>query len=505
MKINIPLASIAQIRAAELAALKAKPPLMQRAGEAVAREALALMKSHKAKRVLAMAGPGNNGGDAWVAAECLRRARIAVTVLDAATAKRTTTDPVAARARAAFVKAKGRVVTTWPTDQFTLIIDGLFGIGLTRAPDAKVIAIINACNVARTHGTHVLAIDLPSGLNAETGVAATPGIVATRTITFIAAKPGLYTAAGPDVAGEVRVETLGIAPVPTDGELLTREAMAALIPMRRRNTHKGTYGQVGIIGGSEGMVGAAVLAARAALQLGAGKVTLGIFDTARPPVDTLHPELMVADARHVARDETIDTFAIGMGLGSTNTASVLHALKQARAAVVDADALNAMATNSSIRAAFQAKAAENARQMATFIITPHPGEAAGLLGVTTSDVQGDRVSAALKLASTFCSVVVLKGAGSVIAHPNGHYAINPTGNPGMASGGMGDALAGMLAALLAQGLSAWDAARLGVYLHGAAADAACHHGMGPIGLTASEVIFEARTLLNSGLDDGHED
>jgi hydroxyethylthiazole kinase-like uncharacterized protein yjeF len=194
-----------------------------------------------------------------------------------------------------------------------------------------------------------------------------------------------------------------------------------------------------------------------------------------------------------------------MGMGETGAASLLGLLSLDRPMVIDADALNAIESNPSIRAAFETKKTEAARPCLPFIFTPHPGEAANLLGKSSAEVQADRIGTALAIAQQFAGVVVLKGAGTVVAHPDGRYVINTTGNPGMASGGTGDALSGMLAAFLAIGLEAWDAARLGVYLHGAAGDAAVHHGMGPHGLTASDVIFESRTLLNSGLEDHHDD
>jgi ADP-dependent NAD(P)H-hydrate dehydratase / NAD(P)H-hydrate epimerase len=315
----------------------------------------------------------------------------------------------------------------------------------------------------------------------------------------------LHTADGRDHAGKVSVETLSIAAQPSQISLLIQTEAAALIPRRRANSHKGSYGNVGIIGGTEGMAGAAVLAARAALSMGPGKVFLGLFDKDRPAYDVLNPEIMLRDARDLAKDDTMSAFAIGMGAGETGMASIMSLLALNKPLVVDADALNAIASNPSIRAAFQAKKAENAHPTLPFIFTPHPGEAARLLDVKTADIQANRLNAALKIAQTFQVVTILKGAGSIIAHPDGRVTINPTGNAGMASGGTGDALSGMLAAFLAIGLNTWDAARLGTYLHGAAGDAALHHGMGPHGLTASDIIFEARGLLNAGLTDEHDD
>lgn len=506
----IPLLRSSDIRAVESAHQNVAPSdsLMARAGAAIATHAAKWLRKHKAKHVLVLAGPGNNGGDAWAAAHELLKRKFAVRVLSLG--EQRFSDAAAATAAAAFAgsgKSKGEVIKTFPKDgQIDLVIDGLFGIGLARAPTGLFADVIEATNAARDEGNvHVLAIDVPSGLSADTGVAFAPCIDADTTITMIAAKPGLYTGDAPDHCGTVIVETLGIEAADARSGLLSREQVAALISPRRANSHKGDYGNVGIIGGAEGMTGAAVLAGRAALHMGPGKVFLGLFDKERPAYDALHPEIMIRDARVLAKDPDISAFAVGMGTGEAGAASLLSVLQSGKPLVVDADALNAIASNPSIRAAFQSKKAESSRPFLPFMFTPHPSEAARLLGVTTAEIQTDRVAAACRIAASFSAVCVLKGAGTVIADPTGRYAINPTGNPGMAAGGMGDALAGMLAAFLAQGMGVWDAACLGVYLHGAAADAACHHGMGPHGLTASEVIFEARTLLNSALDDPHDD
>ena len=269
-----------------------------------------------------------------------------------------------------------------------------------------------------------------------------------------------------------------------------------------------------IIGGAEGMVGAAVLAARAALFMGPGKVFLGIAAKDTPEYDPLNPEIMVRKADELIAMEGIDALAIGMGMGTDRTAPRLLAATLALnvPVVLDADALNLISTtpafaaavanevsNTSTGAVIKPKLAEMPHQRSTFILTPHPGEAARLLNVSVAHLEADRVTSALVLAKRFNAVVVLKGAGTIIATPEDRYFINTSGNPGMASGGMGDALSGMIASLLAQGLSALDAARLAVFLHGAAADACIAHGMAPHGLTASEVIFEARALLNAGL------
>ncbi len=497
---------VSTIRELEAAYVATHPgvSLMQRAGDAVAAAAVRILKRNKSNTVLVLAGPGNNGGDAWVAAQALRKAKLDVTVL--ALGEPQWTDAAAVAAHAAFVAGKSEVVKSWPKGKsFGVVIDGLFGIGLTKAPSGAFADVMRLCNAARAAGRcHVIAIDVPSGLNADTGIAFDPAIEADETITFIADKVGLYTGDGCDHAGEVSLNTLKLTLPASRASLLTRASVLPLIPRRRANSHKGSYGNVGIIGGAEGMTGAAVLAARAALHMGPGKVYLGLFDKDRPAFDLLHPEIMLRDAKVLVKDDTMTAFAVGMGMGETGAASLMALLLLDKPLVVDADALNAVSTNPSIRAAFEAKKAESARPCLPFIFTPHPGEAARLLGMQTADVQSDRPAAALALAAMFACVVVLKGAGTIVAHPDGRYVINTTGNPGMATGGTGDALAGMLAAFLAIGLDVWDASRLGVYLHGAAGDAALEHGMGPHGLTASEIIFEARALLNASFDHDHD-
>lgn len=504
----ISLFTVAEIRNFEAAFAAAHPkiPLMQRAGDAVAKKALSILKKSKSakKNILVLVGPGNNGGDAWIAAETLRQAKCHVTVLALGEQQPATASQ---KAIEAFAEANGEFIKSWPKKHtYNLVVDGLFGIGISKAPTGAFADVIRHCNRERMEGRFsVLSIDVPSGVNADTGVAFEPAIEADETITFIGAKPGLYTADGVDHAGAVTVESIGVTLTESTNKLLIRENVLPLIPHRRANSHKGSYGNVGIIGGAEGMAGAAVVAARAALHMGPGKVYLGLFDKDRPALDLLHPEMMLRDAKLLCKDENMTAFAVGMGMGETGTASLLGMLTLDKPMVIDADAISAISINPSIRAAFETKKAEIARPCLPFIFTPHPGEAAQLLGIKTVDVQSDRIAAARAIAAIFACVVVLKGAGTVIAKPDGQYVINTSGNPGMASGGMGDALSGMLAALLAMGLDVWDAARLGVYLHGAAADAALQHGMGPHGLTASDVIFEARLLLNSGLDHHHED
>ena len=488
-----PVLTLEQLRAVEARGARADPPLMERAGRATA-EMARRMAADTGARILVVAGPGNNGGDAWVAARHLLQAFHKVVLLHASGS-----DPRAAEARAAkaaFVGGKGEIVEAWPEGPApALIVDGLLGIGLLRDVDAKISALIDRMNAARAP---ILAIDVPSGLDASTGRIRGNAVRATRTITFIAHKPGLHTLDGPDRCGEVVLDDLGLAAEAREaarGELLAPKDVSGWLEPRKRNSHKGDFGTLGIVGGNRGMVGAALLAARTALLAGAGRVRAGLLAPDAPTVDPGYPELMLRSV-----DDTMDSDALVMGPGagrSPSSTSVSQfertllpaALASNKPVVLDADALNTVAFNDTLRA-------DLTRRAAPTIATPHPAEAARLLRRDTAEVQADRLDAALVLARSLKLNVVLKGAGSICASPDGSFAINTTGNPGLASGGTGDVLAGLIGALLAQGLDAPKALRYAVCLHGAAADTLVARGAGPIGLTASEIALECRRLMN---------
>lgn len=491
----LPLATSAEIRALEerVARGLSGPTLMQRAGRATAEAARALA-ADTGSAILVVAGPGNNGGDAWVAALHLRESFHRVTVLDYA--GREPKAPEAREARSRFLEAGGECVRAWPEGLHpALVIDGLLGIGLARDVDAGMAELVRRINGC---GAPVLAIDIPSGIASDTGCVHGAAVRATRTITFLAHKVGLHTAAALDHCGEVVLDDLGLdaallAGLP--GTLLTPASVRGWMPARPRDSHKGSFGTLGIVGGGKGMTGAAILAARAGLLAGAGKVFVGLLAPEAPAFDPVHPELMLRSV-----DDTIaaDVLVVGPGAGHSPSATSLSAFERStlpallglpKPLVVDADALNAIAVHDAMRDAL-------ASRRAPTILTPHPAEAARLLRTSTGEVQDDRRAAALALARTFKAEVVLKGAGSVCASPDGAWAINATGNPGLASGGTGDVLAGMIGALLCQGLPAREALRLAVCLHGAAADSCVARGLGPVGLTAGEVALEARALLN---------
>lgn len=486
-----PILLTADLRQIEQAALAGRnpAPLMERAGLAAA-ELARKLAGDSGRPVLILAGPGNNGGDALVVARHLRQWWFKVSVVCAGNPQQYSAD--AAAALQAWRKAGGEFVTEIPAAQdWALVIDGLFGIGLKRNPDGNYAALVEQVNAL---DVPVLALDIPSGLDADTGRVMGCAVQADHTITFIALKPGLLTLDGPDHCGVVHVADLGLAAevdAAAHGVLIGDDVLTHVLPPRPRNSHKGTYGSAGIIGGAHGMVGAALLAARAALKCGAGRVYAGLIAGDAPLVDAQQPELMLRPADAVLRLDHLSALAIGPGLGdSADVAEYLDwALEIAVPLVLDADALNQIASNAALKDKLK-------QRVTATILTPHPAEAARLLGCTTDEVQHDRVTAALRLARACNADVVLKGAGSICAWPDGHWAVNTSGNPGMASAGTGDVLTGVIVALLAQGVDQRHALTAGAHLHGAAADQLVKTGCGPIGLTAGEIIDAARALLN---------
>jgi len=479
------------IRRIESAAGAVSPTLMARAGEAAAALALQLVPQ-QGKDVLVLAGPGNNGGDAYEVAARLKAAFLRVAVVSPADAAKL--PPDAAEALRKWQAAGGETLATVPEGRhWSLVVDGLFGIGLTRAPEGAYAQLIDYANA---QSCPVLALDIPSGLASDSGRALGPAVRATHTITFIALKPGLLTLDGPDHCGALQVAALDLdvrGLLAPKGWIAEPATMRWVFKPRRREFHKGQAGSLGILGGAAGMVGAELLAGRAALRLGAGRVYVGLLDHDAPGVDLVAPELML---RHPddALGQSLDAIIVGPGLGQSERAEALvgAALASDMPCVLDADALNILADDSDLRTAC-------ARRRADTIITPHPGEAARLLQTRVAEVQADRLARARALAEHFNAHTVLKGNGSVLVATDGHWFINTTGNPGMASAGMGDTLSGFLGALLAQGYSGEAALVLGVHLHGAAADALVAQGVGPVGLTAGELIEPARRLWNGWL------
>ncbi|MBP9804040.1 MAG: NAD(P)H-hydrate dehydratase [Candidatus Accumulibacter sp.] len=496
--------SQALYRAADLRtieSLAAEQPLMERAGLAAAELATSLCRL-QGGALLILAGPGNNGGDAFVAARLLRERRFTVSLVFAGEIGRLPRDAAAACKR--FSDDGGSILESIPAGQrWALIVDGLFGIGLQRPLDGRYGELVGAANaLAARDRCPLLALDCPSGLDADTGKLCGASIRASHTLTFIAAKPGLHTADGPDHCGSIAVASLDLdaerLATPTARTIGTDLFVDCLRP-RARNSHKGSHGSAGILGGASSMVGAAFLAGRAALRLGSGRVYLGLLDRQAPAIDPLQPELMLRQPDALLA-VGLSALACGPGMGSSDEAKAL--IERASALdiplLLDADALNLVAGESRLQ---QAVVARYGRNSAT-LLTPHPTEAARLLACDTATVQADRGAAALQLAARYQAVVVLKGCGSVVATPAGGWFVNTTGNPGLASAGTGDVLSGFVVALLAQGWPPLEALLAAVHVHGAAADELVASGCGPLGLTAGEIIDSARACCNRWIAHG---
>ena len=503
------LYSVVQLRAIEQAAQAGLPPhaLMTRAGAAAADFALAILESAAAQdgaqrlphrwAVLVAAGPGNNGGDAFECAARLARHGCAVTVLVPAPNLAPGADHAAALA---LLRATDATLCGMPALEhmgarhWDLAIDGLFGIGLARAPEGDWAVVVDLLNALPAP---VLALDVPSGLDADTGavVGDGPCVRASHTITFIGNKPGLHTCDGRDHTGRVTVAALQIDPTlfgaPVARLSSCRIFASACLP-RGHNVHKGSFGDVQIIGGAPGMTGAAVLAGHAALKMGCGRVLLGFADAAQAPTLIAGlPELMCRDAATLEPSRAVQVVGPGLGTGDNAASLVAAACASDAPLVLDADGLNLVAATPALQALLMARAARTAPTL----LTPHPLEAARLLGIGAAQVQADRLGCAQRLSHLFGATVILKGSGSVIVHA-GHCWINPNGNAALATGGTGDVLAGICGALLAQGWRLPLAAIGAVWIHGAAADRLVAWGIGPIGATATEIIDAARAVFN---------
>ncbi|OFZ88326.1 MAG: bifunctional ADP-dependent (S)-NAD(P)H-hydrate dehydratase/NAD(P)H-hydrate epimerase [Betaproteobacteria bacterium RBG_16_64_18] len=486
-----PVYTTAQVRELEQAALRLPeaPRLMERAGLAAAQRARATMDDTM-RRVLVVAGPGNNGGDAFEVAVHLKQWFYRLTVVCPGDPTGLPGDAAAALAK--WTAAGGTIEASIPAGgRWDLVIDGLFGIGLQRPLDGSYAALVETINALHLP---VLALDIASGINADTGAVMGCAVQATRTISFIGLKPGLLTLDGPDHCGELQVDSLGLdaeALLPAQGRLLDASALPQALARRPANFHKGLAGTAAILGGAAGMVGAAVLAGRAALKCGAGRVHLALLTEHPLRVDYGQPELMLRAPDGILRSDEMTVIAAGPGMGTDEGAR--RALRQAMASpaalLLDADALNLVGEDPEL-------AESIANRQAATLLTPHPAEAGRLLGLSTRKVQEDRLAAALAIAKRYRAFAALKGNGTIVAAPDGRWWVNPTGNPGMAAAGMGDALTGLIAGLIAQGASPLDALLAGVWLHGTAGDAVAQANGGPLGVTASELIDRARSILN---------
>ena len=490
------LHTVDQLRAIERAALSALgisgPELMRRAASA----ALSSLRRHwpQVQHVCIHCGPGNNGGDGFLLGLLAREAGLQVDMVGLTASSHGD----AAVARAAWESAGGQVLV-WDEQavlpEAELHVDALYGIGLNRAPEAAPARLIEAINRS---ARPVLALDVPSGLDTDRGSCAAAAIRADVTVTFIAGKRGLHTGRAADHVGVLELATLGVpesvcTAVPADARLLSAESL----PPRDRYANKGNYGHVLVIGGDHGMAGAVHLAGESALRAGAGLVSVATRAAHVFALNAARPELMahgVDGPQALATQlDRASVLALGPGLGQAawGHALWLTALDANRPLVLDADGLNLLAR-------------EPRRFTAPTVLTPHPGEAGRLLGITTDEVEQDRFAAAREIARRHHAVVVLKGAGSLVADPDGRLDVCPWGNPGMASGGMGDLLTGIVAALLAQGCSAWQAAGLGAGLHARAGDRAARQG--ERGLLAGDLLAPVRALGNglTGYERDHD-
>lgn len=464
--------------------------LMARAGEAAWRCVLAHWP--QSQRIVVVCGPGNNGGDGYVLARhahaCGRDVRVVrlpghvpITLL-------------AKRACETYLASGGRIVEALDAQNVLadveLIVDAVFGIGLTRAPDAATTALIEAINA---QPAPVLALDVPSGVDARNGDVPGAAVNAQRTLQFIAGHRGLRTGSALEHVGSLELVTLDLPASVLDGSQVGAyacavDALQSMLPLRARNSHKGRNGHVLCIGGDHGGGGAVMLAADAALRCGAGLVSVATRSEHVPALLSHRPEIMahaVASAEDLkALLARVDVVAIGPGLGKSEWGrglfSAVMACEQPR--VVDADALNLLA--------------QTPRMLRLQdVLTPHPGEAARLLDCDTAEIQRDRFAAAHALCERYGAQVVLKGAGTIIASPDARPRVIDAGNPGMAVGGMGDLLTGCIAALLAQGLPPRDAASAGALLHASAGDAAARED-GERGLLPSDLLPWLRRLAN---------
>ena len=471
--------------------------LMERAGHAVADAAAEL--AGERGRVVVVCGAGNNGGDGYVAARLLREAGRTVRVVALVGAERLGPDARAVREhaeRAGVPVDGGGPRAPLPAGAGDVVVDAIFGTGLGRPPEGSFAEAIAAIEAARLAGARILAVDVPSGLSADTGHPLGPCVRADRTVTFAFAKRGLAVEPGLSLAGEVTVVDIGIPPeaarrVPTGCELLTEAEARALVPARARDAHKGDAGRLLVVAGSPGKTGAAHLALTGALRGGAGLVTLAARAAVLPFALAGRPEAMsfslagdgplgrgdLAPLLEAARD--VDALAIGPGIPrGPETGELLRALLTGagKPAVVDADGLNALASDPSLLAGLGVP----------LLLTPHPGEMARLCGTTIAEVQADRIRIAASRARAWDATVILKGARTVVADPAAPPTVVPTGNPGLATGGTGDVLTGLCGALLAGGFPPPAAGRVAAWVHGRAGDLAAAR-FGERGLVAGDL------------------
>ena len=469
--------------------------LMEQAGMA----AFKVISDHYsgARTLSVVTGGGNNAGDGFVLARLAHQAGMDVRIYPVVAPALLKCD--ALNAYENYVAAGGTTLPFIPQDfeGTEILVDALFGTGLDRPVQGIFLETIIAmnkfrwdCSEVQSISRHLVSLDVPSGLHANSGSIMGQSIKADLTVTFITNKLGLYTGEGPEHTGKVILENLDSNPLLD----ITREPSARrlskptspLLPSRSRSGHKGLYGHVLVVGGDHGMSGSVQITSRAALRVGAGLVSL-VTRSAPTSFDGLFPEIMTHSTEDPSELEPLlgraTVLALGPGLGKKTWGKAIfdRCLEAHCFKVIDADALNLLA--------------ENPQPTKNSILTPHPGEAARLLGTTTRDVQNDRFAAIRALHERFGGTIVLKGSGSIVYDGSAPPCIVSEGNPGMSSGGMGDLLTGIIAGLIAQGLSLSESAILGTYLHGHAGDlAADEHG--EIGLTASDLLTFLPLIIN---------
>lgn len=494
--------------AARVAAGTTVATLMERA----ARGALAAIEARTGRphgfRFAVVTGKGNNAGDGFVLARLLAARGGRVTVHPVVPG-----DGLAGPARQAFERLAGSGARVADADEAIapgtdVVVDALLGTGSTGALAPPYAAAVAGIEAARGRGACVVALDLPSGFDADTGrplVAGAPAVRADLTVTFAHVKPVHVLYPGRAACGALAIVDIGVEPVAPGGdpELATEALVAALLPRRAATAHKGDAGRVLVIGGSAGLTGAVVLASTAALRSGAGLVTAGVPESVNDALEAAMiepmtwplpetPERALAASvapRVLARAAEVQVVALGPGLSRVPAAAELARLVVASSpapVVLDADGLNA----------FAGRADTLARRPpgVALVVTPHVGEMERLSGIAAAEIEAARLTLPARLARAWNAVVVLKGAPTVIAAPDGRVTVNPTGNPGMATAGMGDVLTGVIAALLAQGLAPYDAARAAVFVHGLAADVA-HERVGTLSLVAGDVTATLPQVL----------
>lgn len=457
--------------------------LMKRAGAAAAELIMKRLEDAgvEQRRVTLLVGPGNNGGDA-LACACELREKGAVVNVVLPGGRR----PTSALALAQFERWTQAGGTTYDdpymTEKADCVVDGLFGTGLAKPITGDYLDAVLWFNERQALK---VSLDIPSGLNPVTGhwTGSYPGCSADVTITFLCVKSGLYMCEGADAAGEIVLNELDVSVPLSPLSVIGTDEFPRVLRPRVKNSHKGDYGSVAVIGGTDGMIGASILAARAALISGAGRVTLECRAEHAPHVDMVYPEIMFATKP--VNLEDFDAIVLGCGLGTSAEAKarVIEALNCQKPLILDADALNIIAADIKLQDMVLARRAPT-------VLTPHPGEAARLLRRDTAGVTADRVAACRELAVQTGAIVVLKGAGTVISMRSSRTWINPTGSPMLATGGSGDVLAGMIGAMFAQGYDMVESVLAAVYFHGLSAE-----GL-EAGFTAGEIAPNAMALVH---------